>query len=174
MVCSWSSPMPCPPSFRFVALAAALLAIAACATPVFKDAAPVSPPPGEIAAAPERYHDAAVIWGGKIIAVNNLADATAVQVVAYPLDRAQRPDMRAPSLGRFVLVLPGCAVSLDYPPGRWLSARGHVIGSEIHRIDEHDVVHPLLRGDEVHVWPREFPDEHGHWTFGLGIGLGIR
>jgi len=166
--------MPCPPALRCVALGAALLGIAACATPVFKDAPPVSPAPREIAAAPERYHDAAVVWGGKIIAVDNLADTTAVQVVAYPLDRAQRPDTRALSQGRFVLVLPGYAGALDYPPGRWLSVRGHVVGSEIHRIDEQDVVHPLVRSDEVHVWPREFPDEHGHWTFGVGVGVGIR
>jgi len=141
---------------------------------VFKDAPPVSPAPREIAAVPERYHDAAVVWGGKIIAVDNLADTTAVQVVAYPLDSAQRPDTRALSQGRFVLVLPGYAEALDYPPGRWLSVRGHVVGSEIHRIDEQDVVHPLVRSDEVHVWPREFPDEHGHWTFGVGVGVGIR
>ena len=151
-----------------------MLAITACATPVFKDVAPVSPMPREIAAAPESYHDAVVVWGGKIIAVDNLADATAVQVVAYPLDRAQRPDTRAPSSGRFVLSLPGYAEALDYPPGRWLSVRGHIVGSEIHRIDEQDVVHPLLRSDEVHLWPREFPDEHGHWTFGVGVGAGIR
>jgi len=166
--------MPCLPALRCVALGAALLGIAACATPVFKDAPPVSPAPREIAAAPERYHDAAVVWGGKIIAVDNLADTTAVQVVAYPLDRAQRPDTRVLSQGRFVLVLPGYAEALDYPPGRWLSVRGHVVGSEIHRINEQDVVHPLVRSDEVHVWPREFPDEHGHWTFGVGVGVGIR
>jgi outer membrane lipoprotein len=166
--------MPCLPSFRLIAVAAVLPAIGACTTPVFRDAPPTSPAPVEIAAALERYHDAAVVWGGKVIAVDNLADVTAVQVVAYPLDRAQRPDTRAPSQGRFVISLPGYVEALDYPPGRWLSVRGHVDGSEVHRIDEHDVVYPRLRSDEVHLWPRGFPDDHGHWSFGMGVGVGIR
>jgi outer membrane lipoprotein len=169
--------MPCPPLSdcpRFALFVAALLALVGCATPVFKDDPAAAPSPTDIAAAPDRYHDAAVIWGGKILDVRNLADTTQVQVVAYPLDRAQRPDTRAPSLGRFVVVLPGYVESMDYPPGRWLSVRGHIVGSEVHRIDEHDVAHPLVRSDEVHLWPMSFPYERGHFTFGFGVGVGVR
>lgn len=152
----------------------ACIALGGCATPAFRDSPPPGPPPAEVAAAPERYHDAAVVWGGKIIAVDNLAQTTDVQIVAYPLDRNQRPDTRAPSIGRFVLAVPGYAEAMDYPPGRWLSVRGRVVGSEVRRIQERDVVHPRIAADDVHRWPREFPDEHGHWTFGIGVGGVIR
>jgi len=157
-----------------IALACAVVALSGCATPAFKDATPPGPPPAEVAAAPERYHDASVVWGGKILAIDNLALTTDVQVVAYPLDRNQRPDTRAPSIERFVLAIPGFVEAGDYPPGRWLSARGRVIGSEVHRIQERDVVYPRIASDDVHRWPREFPDEHGHWSFGVGIGGTIR
>lgn len=166
----------CPPMARSVSivLACAVIALSGCATPAFKDAPPPGPSPTEIATAPERYHDAAVVWGGKILAVDNLAQTTDVQLVAYPIDRNQRPDTRAPSIGRFVLAMPGYVEAADYPPGRWLSVRGRVVGSEVHRIREGDLVYPRVAPDEVHRWPREFPDEHGHWSFGAGIGGAIR
>lgn len=59
-------------------IALACIALGGCATPAFRD----SPPTTEVAAAPERYHDTAVAWGGKIIAVDNPAATTDVQVVA--------------------------------------------------------------------------------------------
>lgn len=157
-----------------IALAFAIVALCGCATPAFKGAPPPGPPPTEVAAAPERYHGAEVVWGGKILAVANLAETTDVQILGYPLDRNQRPDMRAPSIGRFVLAIPGYAEATDFPPGRWLSVRGRVAGSEAHRIRERDVVHPRIAPDDVHLWPRGFPDEHGHWRFGIGIGGAIR
>ena len=124
-----------PSSIRpFGALLA--LALAGCATPVFKDMPATALSPLDVALAPERYHDTALVWGGRIIGVHNLADTTQVEIVAHPLDSAQRPDVRAPSIGRFVVVLPGYVESMDYPAGRWLSVRGHVVGSEVHRIDD--------------------------------------
>lgn len=151
-----------------------LVALAGCATPVFKDAPPTSPGVTDVAAAPERYHGGEVVWGGKIVALENLADTTEVQLVAYPLTRGQRPDTRAPSQGRFVLVLPGFVEPMDYPPGRWLSLRGRIIGSETRTIDRSEVVHPRVADAEVHLWPRDFPDDRGHWSFGVGVGVGIR
>lgn len=157
-----------------LSLAASLVALAGCATPVLKDAPASSPTVAEVAAAPERYHDGEVVWGGKIIALANLAETTEVQLVAYPLARGQRPDTRAASQGRFVLVLPGYVEAMDYPSGRWLSVRGRVTGSEVRTIDRRDVVHPRVYGSEVHLWPREFPDDRGHWSVGVGLGVGIR
>ena len=151
-----------------------MITLSGCATPVFKDAPTTMPTALAVADEPERYHDTAVVWGGRIIAVENLRDTTQIQVVAYPLDRAQRPEINESSRGRFVVVLPGYVEAMDYPAGRWLSVRGRIAGSEVHRIDEHDVLHPLLRSDEIHLWPREFPYEHGRFTFGLGVGVGIR
>jgi outer membrane lipoprotein len=162
------------PALRLPATLILLAALAGCAAPVLKDAPAISPTTAEVAAAPERYHDAEVVWGGKIVAIENLADTTEVAVVAYPLARGQRPDTRAPSQGRFVLVLPGFVEPMDFPPGRWLSLRGRVAGSEVRTIDRSEVVHPRVRDADVHLWPREFPDDRGHWSFGVGVGVGIR
>lgn len=149
--------------------------LAGCVSPpVFKDAPGASPAPAEVAAAPERYHAADVVWGGKILDVRNRADTTEVQVIAYPIDAAQRPDQRAPTEGRFIVVLPGYVEPLDFPAGRFLTVRGHLDGTRVGRVDDHDYVYPLLRRDALHLWPVNFPNERGRVSFGLGVGVGIR
>jgi outer membrane lipoprotein len=165
-----------PRFLRFVRPAACcgVLALASCAAPVFKDApAPVATPI-EIAAQPERYHGADVVWGGKILSVRNLADTTELQVVAYPLDRAQRPDQNAPTQGRFVVALPRFVEPLDYPAGRFVTLRGRVAGSRANRIDDRDVVSPIVADATVHLWPANFPYERARVSFGIGVGVGIR
>jgi outer membrane lipoprotein len=152
---------------------AALALLPGCATPVFKDAPPAIATPAEIGAAPERYHGADIVWGGKIVDVRNLADATEVQVVAYPLDGAQRPDPNAPTLGRFVVALPGYVEPLDYPAGRFVTLRGHIAGSRSVPIDERNVVFPLVADAAVHLWPVNFPYEEPRVRFSFGVGVGI-
>lgn len=151
-----------------------LMALAGCATPVFKDAPPTAPMPSEVASAPERYHGADVVWGGSILSVHNLADTTEVEIVAYPLDRAQRPDQGAPTQGRFIVVLPGYAESMDYPAGRFLTVRGHLEGTRSGHVEDRDYVYPLLEREALHVWPVNFPYERGRVSFSIGLGLGIR
>jgi outer membrane lipoprotein len=161
--------------FRSTSMAlAAFVLLAGCATPVFRDAPVTAPSPATVAAAPERYHDLDVVWGGRIIALRNLADTTEVQVVAYPLERGQRPATDAQTQGRFVVVLPGYVEAMDYPTGRYLSVRGHLNGTQERLIDEHEVVHPMVRSTAVHVWPVNYPYEHGRVSFGFGLGVGIR
>ena len=152
---------------------AALAVLAGCATPVFKDAPPAAATPAEIAAAPERYHGLDVVWGGKIVDVRNLADSTEVQVVAYPLDRAQRPDQNAPALGRFIIALPGYIEPFDYPIGRFVTLRGQVVGSRTLPIDEHDLVLPVVADASVHHWPVNFPYDAPQMHFSLGVGVGV-
>jgi outer membrane lipoprotein len=154
-------------------LAAALAALGGCATPVFKDAPPAAATPAEIAAAPERYHGLDVVWGGKILGVQNLADSTEVQIVAYPLDASQRPQMNAATLGRFIVALPGYVEPLDFPAGRFVTLRGQVAGSHTRSIDEHDLVLPVVTDATVHLWPPNFPYEEPRVHFSFGVGVGV-
>jgi outer membrane lipoprotein len=148
-------------------------ALAGCATPVFKDAPHAVATPAEIAVAPERYHDADVVWGGKILDVRNLAESTEVEVVAYPLDADQRPEQEETTAGRFIVALPGYVEPLDYPPGRFVTLRGRIEGTRAKRVDEHDVVLPIVADATVHLWPVNFPYEASRVHFSVGVGVGI-
>ena len=150
------------------------IALAGCATPVFKDATPAAATPADVAATPERYHGAGVVWGGKILDVRNLADTTELQVVAYPLDRAQRPDQNAPTLGRFIVSLQGYVEPLDFPAGRFVTLRGHIEGTRTITVDEHDLALPRVVDATVHLWPVNFPHESSRVHFSFGLGVGIR
>lgn len=160
-------------------LAAALscLALTACATtgPVLTPSAPpVAAMPHDVAATPENYRDQTVLWGGMILAVSNLADSTEVTILGYPLDRAQRPVPRAPTQGRFILVLPGYAESHDYPDGLFVTATGSLAGTRVGRVQESEYVYPLVRADHVHVWPAGYQFDQPTWRVGIGVGVGIR
>ena len=113
-------------------------------------------------------------WGGKILDVRNGERATEIDVVAYPLDEAQRPDQNAPTQGRFVVELPGFVEPLDYPAGRFVTLQGRIAGTEIRRIDERDIVVPIVADATIHLWPVNFPYERPRVSFGVGVGVGIR
>lgn len=145
--------------------------LAGCAAPVFKNVAAVPATPTDVAVAPERYHDATVLWGGKILGVRNLADTTEVEIVAYPIDRAQRPDQNAPTQGRFILALAGYVEPLDFPAGRFVTLHGRVEGTRARVIDDRDFIYPLVVDANVHLWPVNFPYDQPRVSFGVGVGI---
>jgi outer membrane lipoprotein len=156
---------------RFSLICALLALIAGCAAPVFKDTPATVVTPIEIAHDVESGIGTDVVWGGKILEIRNEADRTEMQVVAYPLDAAQRPDPSAPTLGRFIVALPGFVEPLDYPPGRFVTLRARIAGSQTRRIDERDLVLPVVADAVIHLWPVNFPYERPR--IGLGIGVGV-
>lgn len=154
--------------------AGALSALAGCVSaPVFKDIAPAPMAPADVSLDPERYHDAEVVWGGKIVDVRNLETTTEVQIIGYPLDEAQRPVFGAPTVGRFVLSLPGFVEPMDFPFAHFVTLRGRIVGTETKPIDDHDDVFPVVGDATVHLWPIEFPYDQSHWSFGVGVGVGV-
>ncbi|WP_067648247.1 Slp family lipoprotein [Dokdonella koreensis] len=146
--------------------------VAGCATPVFKDVANrIDATPLDVQRAPERYTEGEVVWAGRIIAVENRETTTEVELVGYPMDRAQRPLPEARSEGRFILVLPGYVEAYDYPEGRYVTVHGRLAGSRVKPIQQRDYVFPLVRAQAVHVWPSGFQFDKP--TISLGIGVGI-
>lgn len=160
-------------ALRNLPLLCACLLAGACATPVFRDVAAVAPiSPVDVQQSPGRHVGAEVIWGGRIVGFENLAGRSEVEVLAFPLDRDQQPLTEAPSEGRFILVLPGYVEALDYEVGRHLSARGTLAGTRSGHVGEHAYLHPLVRGEHVHVWPWGFMlDRRPRISIGVGVGI---
>lgn len=148
-------------------------ALIACATPAFKDASnPVAILPSDVQQSADRYTGSEVIWGGRIISVANREQTTEIEVIGYPLDRDQQPMPDAPTVGRFIIVLPGFVESLNYPAGRHLSVAGMVSGTRLGHVDQHEYLYPLLRAREVNVWPWGFMfDKRPRVSIGVGVRI---
>ncbi|RYD14322.1 MAG: hypothetical protein EOP90_13995 [Lysobacteraceae bacterium] len=163
-----------PPPARCLAIVLATLALGACATPVFRQVPTAPVTPLEAAHEPQRHAGTAVVWGGKILDVRNLADETEVQLAVHPLDAAQRPQQSEPVLGRALVVLPGFVDPLDFPPGRFVTVLGHLDGTRTRRIGDAERALAVLQRDALHLWPVNFPRERSRVSFGVGFGVGIR
>ncbi|MEI7037815.1 Slp family lipoprotein [Fulvimonas yonginensis] len=161
------------PSVRFLA-STALLALAACApAPIYK-ASPdaVDAPPFQVAQSPEQFAHRQVIWGGRIVGVTNLADHSEVEILAYPLDRSQRPKANDSGSGRFIAVMPGYVEPLDYPAGGLMTVSGTLSGSRAGKVGEAGYVFPLVQVDQSHVWTADELNK-GKNNFHFGVGVGV-
>lgn len=153
-----------------------LLALAACApAPIYK-AAPgaISAAPLQVSQSPERYANAQVIWGGRIVGVRNLPSSSEIQVLAYPLDSSQRPKLKDNGSGRFIAVVQGYAEPMNYPAGAPITISGRLSGSRAGTVGEADYVFPLVSVDQAHVWTaKEMEQGHNNVHFGVGVGVGL-
>lgn len=156
---------------------ATLLMLAACApAPIYKPATDaVSAAPYQVAQSPEQFASKQVIWGGRIVGVTNLADHSEVEILAYPLDKSQRPQANDSGNGRFIAVMPGYVESLDYPAGGLITVNGQLNGSRAGKVGQADYVFPLVQVNQSHVWTAdEMNKGKNNVHFGVGVGVGIR
>lgn len=157
---------------RPIALVGCLLLAACAAQAPFRDvSAGREPLPARVAAAPEAHRGVDVLWGGSVVDVRNYENHSEIEVLAYPLDRSQRPVREGGDQGRFVALLPGYIEAADYPPGLPVTLVGRVTGSRSGRIGEHAYVWPEVSVRDLHRWSE---DGRGRTRFHFGVGVGIR
>jgi outer membrane lipoprotein len=158
-------------------LAAALpVAIAACAPAPLYKAGPeiVDATPDQIAGSPNNFPQAQVIWGGEVIGVQNLADHTRIEVLAYPLDSSQRPRLKEPATGRFMAEVPGFLEPMNFPKGSLITVRGQFTGTQAEPVGQARYVYPMVfvRNGDFHRWtPEEMRQGHPNISFGVGVGV---
>ena len=153
------------------------LALVACApAPIYKNTTnAITATPAQVAQSPERYTGNSLIWGGRVVAVNNLADHSETELLAYPLDSSQRPKANDSGNGRFIAVMPGFVEPLNYPQGALMTLSGTLDGSRSGKVGEASYVFPLVTVNESHVWTaEELRKGHNNVHFGVGLGVGIR
>lgn len=154
-----------------------LLALAACApAPIYKPSPnAVAAPPFAVSRTPERFGQGSVIWGGRVVAVNNLADRSEIEILAFPLDQSQRPRIGDSGNGRFIAQMNGFVEPMDFPQGALVTLTGTLAGSRAGKVGDADYVFPLVRVNQVHRWtPEEMQAGRNNVHFGVGVGVGIR
>ena len=146
------------------------LLLCACASaPVSLEGTDRSLQPGQVLDSFATVRGNRVAWGGVIVATDNQAEHTRIEVLAYPLDdRTARPQTEGDAQGRFVVHRAGYLEPVDYAPGRILTVTGTLEEIEAGTVGEADYRYPVVRAEELHLWkPRD--NQSGSFNFGFGI-----
>ncbi|MBY6203586.1 Slp family lipoprotein [Halomonas denitrificans] len=151
------------------ALLAVVLLAAGCATSPFSGAGPVVAKGPADALRGEIAPGERVLWGGRIVGVVNASDVTELEILALPLDRADRPRASAEGGVRFVVRYPGFLEPVNYAPGRLLTALGRFTTVETRTVGEFDIEQPVIDARQVELWPVR--DPRPQTQFGIGVGI---
>lgn len=155
-----------------VVMALLLPALAGCATaPLSTEGVATEVTPASAAAEPSAAEGRIVLWGGVIVAAENLEERTRLQIVGYPLDgRSQRPRTESEPLGRFLAYRDGYLETAEFGAGRRVTVRGTVTGSERGRIGEADYTFPTVRIEALELWSQRPAQREGpRLHFGIGV-----
>lgn len=151
--------------------AALLVVLSACATaPLNEDQVSVKLTPEQIRQEPDSAKGT-VIWGGVIVSSTNLLDRTQFEVLAYPLDRYQRPVTQRKSLGRFLLQSPDYIETENYSPGREVTAIGTLQGITKGEVGDATYQYPTVTLSDVHLWHTDNSHEKPRFIFGINLTL---
>ena len=158
--------------FSLSALLSVSVVLTGCATSPFADmdadVAPIGP--ADALTAPFRVGQQ-VIWGGEIVGVFNLEGFTELEMVARPLDGADRPKRNEEGGVRFIIRHPGFLEPLTYSPGRFVTALGTFEGVEMRDVGQFSTDQPVLNSRQLELWPVVQTSPLDNVSIGVGVRL---
>jgi outer membrane lipoprotein len=116
--------------------------------------------------------DRVLQWGGVIIETTNLRETTEIQILAYPLDERGRPETDKNSIGRFIAQQPGYLEGVEYDVGREVTASGVFTSIRQGEVAQASYPFPILRSEEITLWPQRKPRSKPRIRFGVGASSG--
>ena len=147
------------------AIAAAVL-VAGCATyplpPELRDPPTPDLSIAEVRAAPVQHAGQVVRWGGKILEVRNLPQATEVEVLATALGDDGVPATGGGALGRFIAKIPDFLDPAEYPKDRRITVAGRVTGSRTRSVGEYPYTYPVVAVTQYRILPGKKCPECGN------------
>ncbi len=161
-----------------IVLAVALLATHLVATGCASTAEHCRRPIGDrsltpaVAATGDTHIGEPITWGGTLVSAKNLADATDLEVLAYPLDDCGRPLPGERAQGRFIIRRPGYLETADLAPGRLITGSGRIIASAEGHIGEADYRFPVLEDAAPTIWPERDGGYGGNVRPWISVGVG--
>lgn len=129
--------------------------------------------PKSIIAEPEQNPGKMILWGGTILDTQNLKDTTRLEVLAYPLDKSQRPLLESIPLGRFIIMYNGYLEPATYAQGRLLTVLGKVNGSQSGKVGESTYTYVVIDSEKLHLWSLDSGSDRTSFHFGVGVGVGL-
>ena len=121
-----------------------------------------------LAADPDAYKEKKVILGGVIAQTTTRTGETELEIVQKPLDSANMPETTDRSEGRFLVIVDRFLDPLIYKKDRKITVAGEVVGSQVRKLDNLDYRYPVIKSQEIKLWP----ETKSRVPVFLGIGVG--
>lgn len=93
-----------------------------------------------------------IVWGGRVLSVNHSTDWIDIEVLAFPLDGANRPRINEMPVGRFVASFPGDLQPPQLNQGQLLSLAGELQGFRQGQIEDVVYQFPAVMTTRIHIW----------------------
>lgn len=114
-----------------------------------------------------------VLWGGVILTTTNLKDSSEVEVLGYPLDGDQQPQIDQQALGRFIFQVKGYLEPATYAKSRMVTVVGKLARVQTGKVGESDYTYPVIDAEQLYLWPKQSEYDTGGVRFGIGVGIGL-
>ncbi len=111
------------------------------------------------------------LWGGEILAVENLQQTTELTIISYPLDRNEKPNYKKQSTGRFIASYPGFLEPTDYRTGQSITIIGTLQKFRDGKVAQADYQFPVLSADRMQLHAKASKGYRLPFTIGIGIGI---
>ena len=124
---------------------------------------------GELQQNPEKFTGQTVMFGGKIIESQILAQGPELTVLQIELDDGDRPLSDDQSKGRFLIHSKQFIDPAVYPPGTLITVVGTLEASQERLIGQMNYRYPVVNAIEIKKWPPP-ADNSPRIHFGIGVG----
>jgi len=104
----------------------------------------------------EKFRGRVVVLGGKVLSAKRLKEATQIEVLQLPLDKADAPIMTLPqSKGRFLAYQERFLDPATLPAGTAVSMIAEIMGAKTLPLDEAEYTYPTVKIRTLKIWPQE-------------------
>jgi len=137
-------------------LAAAALLLAGCAAKLpreIREAPPSQPTASDARQDPQRWSGARVRWGGELLGVTNLEQATELEILARTLESDGEPEPDAPADARFIARIERFLDPAEYADGERITVAGRLGGVREGLVGEYRYLYPVVEVEVLHRWP---------------------
>jgi len=112
-------------------------------------------------------------WGGEIVAVENYAHNTVLEIIAYPLKGSGEPKTGNSSTGRFLADRSGFLEPREYRPGRRVTISGPLLGYEDRNVGAAMLSFPALDVQQIQLWDEStYSDYYRQPRVNVGVSGG--
>ncbi|MCL5098525.1 MAG: Slp family lipoprotein [Candidatus Omnitrophica bacterium] len=114
---------------------------------------------------PTAFVGSMIIWGGRILKVENYQNRTDLYVLEMPLNKEEWPKGVVYSRGRFIA---RSAIFLDpeiFRIGRKITVAGLIYGAEEKTLDHRLYPYPVVVIKQIHLWSNVHPPSYYEWGF---------